>query len=130
MFEITPDGDFTLLYSFQLAGNVPVAPLFQATNGLLYGTTDPNSIFQLSNDLGQLVEPVPTGGKVGKRVLILGEHLTGTTSVTFNGVPAQFKVQKDTFITARVPAGATTGTVSVVTPDGTLKSNPQFVVTK
>ena len=29
-----------------------------------------------------------------------------------------------------VPAGATTGTVSVVTPTGTLNSNPQFVVTK
>jgi hypothetical protein len=45
-------------------------------------------------------------------------------------VPAEFKVQKDGFITAWVPAGATTGRVSVVTPNGTLDSNPQFVVTK
>jgi hypothetical protein len=45
-------------------------------------------------------------------------------------VPAQIAVSKDTFIRAIVPAGATTGTVSVVTPSGTLNSNPQFVVTK
>jgi hypothetical protein len=36
----------------------------------------------------------------------------------------------DTYIKATVPAGATTGIVSVVTPSGTLNSNPQFVVTK
>jgi hypothetical protein len=36
----------------------------------------------------------------------------------------------DTYIRATVPAGATTGKVSVVTPSGTLNSNPQFVVTK
>ncbi|MGA7753460.1 MAG: hypothetical protein WCB05_11530, partial [Candidatus Sulfotelmatobacter sp.] len=104
---------------------------------LLYGSTNyytnsniAGTIFSLSNDLSPLVETVPTGGKVGKRILILGNHLTGTTSVAFNGVPAEFTVEKDTFIRATVPEGATTGTVSVVTPSGTLNSNPQFVVTK
>jgi uncharacterized protein (TIGR03437 family) len=69
-------------------------------------------------------------GKVGKSVLILGNGLTGATGVTFNGVSAAFTVESDTYIKATVPAGATTGTVSVVTPSGTLNSNPQFVVTK
>jgi uncharacterized protein (TIGR03437 family) len=63
-------------------------------------------------------------------VIILGNGLTGSTSVTFNGVEAEFTVESDTYIKATVPAGATTGVVSVVTPTGTLKSNPQFVVTK
>jgi uncharacterized protein (TIGR03437 family) len=99
---------------------------------LLYGTLEGSNgtVFQLSNNLSPLIETIPTGGKVGKRVLILGNGLTGATSVTFNGMPAEFKVQKDSFITATVPAGATTGTVSVVTRSGTLNSNPQFVVTK
>jgi uncharacterized repeat protein (TIGR03803 family) len=120
LFEITPGGKFTLLYTFELGGNAPYVPLFQSTNGLFYGSTDPftgssqGSIFELSNDLGPLVETVPTGGHAGQRILILGNHLTGTTSVTFNGVPAEFKVEKDTFIRATVPAGAVTGTVSVV----------------
>jgi uncharacterized protein (TIGR03437 family) len=63
-------------------------------------------------------------------VIVLGNGLTGSTSVTFNGVAAAFTVQSDTYIKATVPAGATTGTVSVVTPSGTLNSNPQFVVVK
>jgi uncharacterized repeat protein (TIGR03803 family) len=135
-FEITPEGEFTLLYTFQTNQTAPYVPLFQGTDGLFYGTTDPFSgssngaVFELSNNLSPLIETVPAGGKVGKRVVILGNGLTGTTSVTFNGVPAEFTVQKDTFITAWVPAGATTGTVSVVTPSGTLNSNPQFVVTR
>jgi hypothetical protein len=56
--------------------------------------------------------------------------LSGTTGVTFNGIAAEFTVESDTYIRATVPAGASSGMVSVDTPAGTLKSNPQFVVTK
>ena len=83
-----------------------------------------------NNDLSPLVETNPTMGKVGKSVIILGNGLTGTTSVTFNGVAAKYTVESDSYIKATVPEGATTGTVSVVTPSGTLNSSPQFVVTK
>jgi uncharacterized protein (TIGR03437 family) len=76
------------------------------------------------------VKTVPFAAKIGARVIILGNGLTGTTSVTFNGVPADFTVESDTYIKATVPAGATTGTVSVVTPSGTLNSNPLFQVLK
>jgi uncharacterized protein (TIGR03437 family) len=67
---------------------------------------------------------------VGQSVIILGNGLTGSTRVTFNGTAAAFTVESDTYIKATVPAGATTGVVSVVTPSGTLKSNPQFVVSE
>ncbi len=60
---------------------------------------------------------------------ILGQGLTGTTSVTFNGVAAtSFKVGSDTFMTAVVPSGATTGPVVVTTPGGALTSNVSFRV--
>jgi hypothetical protein len=45
-------------------------------------------------------------------------------------VEAAFTVESDTYIQATVPAGASTGKVSVVTSAGMLNSNPQFVVTK
>ncbi len=138
LFEITATGNYKRLYSFvhRNDGALPVGPLFQGTDGSLYGTTPygphntSGSVFKFSNSLTPLVHTAPGIGKVGQHVLILGTDLTGTTSVTFNGVPAEFKVEKDTFIRATVPAGATTGIVSVVTPSGTLNSNPQFVVTK
>ena len=75
------------------------------------------------------MQTVPVAGKAGQSVIILGNHLTGTTGVTFNGVAAAFTVESDTYIRATVPKGATTGMVSVDTPAGTLKSNPQFLVT-
>ena len=67
-------------------------------------------------------------GNVGKTVEILGQGFTGTTSVSFNGAPATFKVVSATYLTATVPSGATTGFVTVVTPSGTLTSNKKFQV--
>jgi uncharacterized protein (TIGR03437 family) len=62
-------------------------------------------------------------------VQILGQRLTGATSVTFNGVPAAtFSVVSDTYMTAVVPSGATTGKVVVTTPGGALTSNVSFRV--
>ena len=76
------------------------------------------------------LKPYPRQAKSGNRSSVLGNGLTGSTSVKFNGKAAAFTVVSDTEITATVPSGATTGKVSVVTPSGTLNSNPQFVVTK
>ena len=146
IYEVTPAGAFTPLYAFcqcgSTAGYAPLDPLFQGTDGNFYGTTAYNgytgtdkfsgygTVFKLSTGLSPLVETAPVAGPVGKSVLILGNGLTGSTSVTFNGVEAKFTVESDTYIKATVPKGATTGTVSVVTPSGTLNSNPQFVVSK
>ena len=139
IFEVTPAGVYTSLYNFACCGlgTNPFGPLLQATSGKLYGemeyshhVTNSGSIFQLLNGISPSVQPVPVAGKVGQSILILGNGLTGTTRVTFNGVAAAFTVESDTYIKARVPVGATTGTVSVATPTGKLNSNPTFRVTK
>ena len=64
----------------------------------------------------------PGAGTVGKAVEILGTNLRGTTNVSFNGTAAAFEVVSDTLIATTVPVGASTGTVQVVTPGGTLSS--------
>jgi uncharacterized repeat protein (TIGR03803 family) len=138
IFQLTPEGGFTTLYDFSgQRGTDPAGMLFQGTDGNFYGGTLLNAdacctgaVFRFSTGLSPLVQTVPTAGKVGKQIIILGNHLTGTTGVTFNGVQANFTIESDTYIQATVPAGASTGTVSVVTPSGTLDGNPQFVVTK
>jgi hypothetical protein len=66
---------------------------------------------------------------VGATVNILGTNLTGATSVSFNGTAATFKVVSASLITATVPAGATSGVVTVTTLSGTLTSNVPFVIT-
>jgi uncharacterized repeat protein (TIGR03803 family) len=144
VFKITPSGTLTTLYSFCPLGypcpdsSEPFAGLVQATNGTLYGTTTygANSyctsgcgvVFSLSVGLGPFVETQRSYGTVGAVIEILGTDLTGATSVSFNGTAAAFTVVAPSLIAARVPAGATSGTVQVVTPSGTLSSNVPFRV--
>lgn len=147
MFRITPSGALKTLYSFCSQsdcadGLFPYAGLLQATNGDFYGTTfgggaydlcgyGCGTIFRLSVGLAPFVKTLPTSGKVGADVTILGTELTGATRVSFNGVAATFTVNSTgTAISTTVPAGVTTGTVQVVTPSGTLSSNVPFRVTE
>jgi uncharacterized repeat protein (TIGR03803 family) len=138
IFNITPSGTLTTLYSFCSQSGCPDGwnpnGVVQDTNGSLYGTTlfggtsNDGVVFSLSVDLGPFVETQTTSGKVGAVVKILGTALTGATSVSFNGAAAGFTVAAPSLITATVPAGATSGTVQVVTPSGTLSSNVPFRV--
>jgi uncharacterized repeat protein (TIGR03803 family) len=141
IFEIA-NGKLTTLYSFCSQtncsdGETPLSgALLQATNGSFYGTTrysgadatGAGTLFSLSVGLGPFVETRPTSGKVGAKVTIVGNKLTGATSVSFNGTAATFKVVSSTEITTTVPTGAVGGAVEVTTPDGTLKSNVAFRV--
>jgi uncharacterized repeat protein (TIGR03803 family) len=135
VFELTPAGKLTTLHSFDgTDGSYPRPGLMQATNGTFYGTTvqggtyGDGMVFSLSVGLGPFVETLPTSGMVGKPVVILGNNLTGATSVTFNGTAARFTVVSSTEIKTSVPTGATSGKVQVTTPGGTLTSNVRFRV--
>jgi hypothetical protein len=73
----------------------------------------------------------PTSGSVGTSVTITGSGFTGATDVAFNGVSVgtgNFTVDSDSQITAVVPAGATSGPVSV-TAGTTAASSTSFTVT-
>jgi uncharacterized protein (TIGR03437 family) len=74
------------------------------------------------------VKTLPTAGKLGAAVKILGTDLTGATKVSFNGTAAVFEVVSSSLITTTLPAGATTGAVEVVVPSGPLSSNVAFRV--
>jgi len=139
IFNITLSGTLTRLYSFPGPdGANPYAGLVQGTDGNFYGTTYDGAngctygcgtVFSLSVGLGPFVKTQPASGKVGAAVKILGTNLTGATSVSFNGTAAVFTVNSTgSAISTTVPVGATTGTVQVVTPNGTLSSNVPFRV--
>jgi uncharacterized repeat protein (TIGR03803 family) len=138
LFKLTPAGVATILYNFCAQtdcddGDLSTNQLAQGTNGILYGaagggTTGSGVIFSLSNKLRSFVEPVPNSGRVGTKVTILGNNLSGSTAVSFNGTAATFTVVSGTEITTTVPTGATTGKISVTTSSGSLSSVVQFRV--
>jgi len=70
----------------------------------------------------------PTSGKVNSQVTIRGDHFVGTTEVAFNGVEAAFKVLNAKFIRVTVPAGASTGPITVINAGGTTMSKQTFTV--
>ena len=143
VFKITATGRLTTLHSFRgTDGRFPFAAPVQATDGNFYGTTAGGgtssncpfvgcgTVFSLSVGLSPFIETLPTSGKVGTAVTILGNNLTDSTGVAFNGTAATFKVISSTEIKTKVPDGATTGFVKVTRPKRTLKSNVAFRVKK
>jgi uncharacterized repeat protein (TIGR03803 family) len=140
VFEITPGGALTTLYSFCYVqstcaeGANPRAGLVQDTNGFLFGTTqyggtdDLGTAFSLGIGQAAFVKTVPGAATAGYTVKILGTFPMGATSVSFNGTTATFTNVTAYELSATVPTGAISGTVTVVTPRGTLSSYPPFQV--
>jgi uncharacterized repeat protein (TIGR03803 family) len=139
IFQITPAGTQTILYNLCSVtgctdGINPRTPLVQHTNGQFYGNTSGNSLccgvfYSLDMGLKPFSRLVNWSGKIATTVELLGQGFSGTTKVSFNGTPGTFTVVSDTYLTASVPTGATTGFITVTTPGGALKSNRKFLVT-
>jgi uncharacterized repeat protein (TIGR03803 family) len=136
LFQISTAGAYKSLYSFtSTSGEYPEAGLIQHTDGTLYGTAYKGganalgSVYSLNMGLGPFITFVRPMGRVGSTAQILGQGLTGTTTVAFNGIATtSFTVVSDTYMTAAVPSGATTGAVVVTTASGTLTSNKNFQI--
>ncbi|MGH9430742.1 MAG: choice-of-anchor tandem repeat GloVer-containing protein [Terriglobia bacterium] len=135
IFELTFAGDYSIVYNFDPAtGSNPTSTPMQHTDGTIYGLTQGGGTnglgvaYSLNLGLPPFVRLLPVIGKVGETVEILGQGFTGTTAVSFNGISATFNVESDTYLTAIVPTGATSGVVSVTTLSGILNSNQQFQV--
>jgi IPT/TIG domain len=71
----------------------------------------------------------PTGGAVGDSITISGTNFTTASMILFNGASANFTIGSSNTITATVPTGATTGTISIITSGGLATSATNFVVT-
>jgi hypothetical protein len=131
----------TLAYQmnpYNLQGSCAPCNFIQAMDGKLYGTAaiggpGGGAVFSLDFGLPKprpaVAQLVPSSGSVGQKILFWGSHLLGATSVTFNGVPAtDFHVNSTQALAATVPAGATTGPVTVTTANGTVTSRQTFTI--
>jgi hypothetical protein len=147
VFSINPQNAAVLqTFAFDGAnGDSPLGGLIQAADGSFVGTAEHGgTISGGSNEFADgtvwtldagLNAPAPTitllnltTGSVGSTVLINGNNFIGTTVVSFNGVSASFQVLNTRFVGATVPAGATTGPVTVTNAGGKAASTQTFTV--
>jgi hypothetical protein len=121
---------FTVNSGIQLTANVPSAattgPISVTTAG---GTARSTSSFTVTSQPAPTIGSVtPSSAAVGSSVTISGSAFIGTSAVTFNNIAAAFSVVSDSTITATVPSGALTGSISVTTPAGSGSSPTTFGV--
>lgn len=67
-------------------------------------------------------------GDFRQQITINGTNFTGTTAVSFTGLPAVYTVVSSTKITAVLPEVVISGPISVTTPGGSVSSTQDFEV--
>jgi len=121
--------NFTVGSDSTITAQVPAGATTGAVTVVTPGGTATSGTFTVTAAGLSIQGSSPRSGQVGTSVLIVGSGFTGATAVRFDGTPASFTVGSDTQITATVPSGATTGSLSVTTPSGTTTSTGIFTVT-
>jgi hypothetical protein len=118
---------FTVLDVYRINATVPAG----ATTGPIKVTTPGGTATSATNFtvLPTISSFGPLSGLAGwTEVTIYGTNFTGAHTVAFNGKGANFRVMNSTTIKASVPAGATTGPITVKTAAGTATSATNFRV--
>jgi uncharacterized repeat protein (TIGR03803 family) len=140
LFRITKSGQYTLLYEMSVPARDGACGcgLVLGSDGIIYGTAQGSgragagAIFALDAGLPKprpwAKKFGPQSGPAGTRVRIWGANLLSAT-VQFNGVPAvAVSSSGPNYVWATVPAGATTGPISVTTPGGSNTTQASFTV--
>ncbi|WP_160143719.1 IPT/TIG domain-containing protein [Chryseolinea soli] len=79
----------------------------------------------------QIISFSPSMGVVGSTVTLSGSSFDQASSVQFNGTETgslNFQVNSSSMISAKVPVGATTGSITVTTPAGSYTTASSFTV--
>ncbi|MDQ3264134.1 MAG: IPT/TIG domain-containing protein [Myxococcota bacterium] len=110
--------------SITVPGNAPSGPITvvntegAATSAASFTVIPPPGLFQFS----------PERGTPGDTVTLEGSGFSGATAVRFSGSDAEFTVVNDGRLTAIVPPGAVSGSLSLQAPGGYAGSSRSFTV--
>jgi uncharacterized repeat protein (TIGR03803 family) len=138
LFKIGPTGTgFAALHSFATAtGDTPLATPFLHSNGTIYGLTShggANSaygvVYSMNVSLKEFVAPVVLhSARSNTSVELLGQGFNTATGVLFGTGAGTLTVSSDTFATAKITTGATTGAITVKEPGGNLSTLQAFKI--
>jgi len=137
IFKIKTNGSgFKVIHDFDKTdGALPNSTPMLHTNGIIYGLTqsggtlDDGVLYSVDASLKPFASLfVIQSGKVGATTQILGQGFSTATGVLFGTGPGTSTATGDTYLTAKVVAGATTGKVTVQEPSGDLVTPQTFKV--
>jgi uncharacterized repeat protein (TIGR03803 family) len=143
IFAVSPQGtSFQKIAEFDFSNGADPATegpaLTQGSDGSLYGTTagggagQGGTVFQLNLGLTPPLPRIrlaqPSSGAVGTTIRLTGNYLLNLTGVSFNGTPATFTPINVNYAETVVPAGATTGPITVTTMNGSITTKSSFTV--
>src|SRR6185437_9150043 len=88
------------------------------------------SIEQITAGSFSVISVSPQVGTVGDQVTLTGVGLDTTTSLVFNGTPAQIVSASSSTLVTAVPAGASTGLITLSGARGSIASPSPFAVVR
>jgi streptogramin lyase len=126
--RLTPTGTFTI---FSVPGGYNPFFITAGSDGAMWFTNfGGGAIGRVTTSLTPSVDRLsPASGAPEDQVTITGTNLSGATAVAFDGTAAAIVSVSAHQIVVTVPAGATSGPVTVTTPVGTATSTSSFTVT-
>ena len=133
LFRISLQGKYQKLQQINpsVSGGCPCW-MTLGSDGKFYGTAESGAWIW---DLGLpgptplLTALQPASGPVGGKVIVWGKNLLGARAVSFNGTAATTLANiSANFVSVTVPAGATSGPVTITTANGSAASPGSFTV--
>jgi uncharacterized repeat protein (TIGR03803 family) len=138
LFKIKTSGSgFTILHSFDTTtGDTPLSTPLLHTNGTIYGMTSHGGThvsdgvaYSMNVGLTPFVAPVALhSAKSGATVELLGQGFNTATGVLFGTGSGTLTIVSDTYATAKIKTGDTTGVITVDEPGGNLATLLTFKV--
>lgn len=139
LFKVSTSGTgFTVVHSFDTTtGDTPYSTPLLHTNGTIYGLTYHGGshtsygvLYSMNVGLKPFVAPVVLhSAKANATVELLGQGFNTATGVLFGTGAGTLTISSDTFATAKVTTGATTGLITVNEPGGNLTTLQTFKIT-
>jgi uncharacterized repeat protein (TIGR03803 family) len=139
LFKVSTTGTgYAVLFNFATAtGDTPYSTPLLHTNGTIYGLafhggahSAYGTAYSFTNNLKPFVEPVVLkSARTNSSVELLGQGFNTATAVKFGTGTGTLTIVSDTYATAKILTGATTGQITVDEPGGNLLSPLNFKIT-
>lgn len=119
---------YSITWTPTSAGTYQLTAVATDTEGAAATSTAATAFVLSGNGSPTISSFSPASGRAGDVITINGTNFAGISSVTFSGIEAQFTANSTTLLSALVPAGASSGLITITNGFGSTNSASPFTV--